>query len=127
MEENIVCQICDTCFNTKERAPLLICPSNHSACKECVGSFKQKDLARCPFCRVDLDFAGLRHNLGLIGKLGKYENEEKSLVKKNPSMMSENELIYWVSDEARKNNYLNVYEKILNRRKVPLKDHTRIW
>ena len=35
-EENIVCQICNVCFNTKQRAPLIICPSNHSVCKECV-------------------------------------------------------------------------------------------
>ena len=35
-EENIVCQICNICFNTKERAPLIICPSGYSVCKECV-------------------------------------------------------------------------------------------
>ena len=122
MEENIVCQICDTCFNTRERAPLLICPSSHSACKACVDSFRLKGTARCPFCRVDLDFTGLRQNEGLVGKLGKYESEEKSLAKKNPSMMSENELVYWASDEARKNKYMDLYEKILNRHKSPLKD-----
>ena len=126
MEEIIVCQICDTCFNSRERAPLLICPSSHSACKACVDSFRLKGIARCPFCRVDLDFAGLRQNEGLVGKLGKYESEEKSLAKKNPSMMSENELVYWVSDESRKNKYLSVYEKIINRHKSPLKDVVEI-
>ena len=33
IEENIVCQICDVCFNTKGKSPLIICPSDHTVCK----------------------------------------------------------------------------------------------
>ena len=88
IEDNIVCQICNVCFNTKERAPLIICPSNHLVCKTCIDSFCKKSLTRCPFCRVELNFAHLPSNELLIAKLGKYESEEKGFVRRNPSLMS---------------------------------------
>ena len=108
-EENIVCQICDVCFNTKERAPLVICPSNHSSCKECIDSFGKKGIDKCPFCRVAINFAGLEQNMSLLGKLARYENEEKSFAKKNPAIMSMEERIKYTSEEARKHNYMGVY------------------
>ena len=92
-EENIVCQICNVCFNTKERAPLIICPSNHSVCKTCADSFSKKNLNRCPFCRVELNFACLTSNERLMIKLGKYQSEEKGFVRKNPSFMSQQQLL----------------------------------
>jgi len=125
-EENIVCQICNVCFNTKERAPLIICPSNHSVCKECFDSFSKKNLTRCPFCRVDLNFEHLQPNQSLVVRLGKHESEEKGYVRNNPSLMSEQELRRWTSDEAKKYNYLGVYEKVLNRHTNPLNNYTMI-
>ena len=125
-EENIVCQICNVCFNTKERAPLIICPSNHSVCKTCADSFSKKSLNRCPFCRVELNFACLTNNERLMIKLGKYQSEEKGFVRKNPSFMSQQQLLRWTSEEAKKYNYLGVYEKVLSRHTKALNTYTRI-
>ena len=61
-----------------------------------------------------------------MGKLGRYENEEKKFVKKTPNLMSESELIRWTSDEARKHNYLGIYEIILNRSSNPLNKITSL-
>ena len=41
-------------------------------------------------------------------------------------MMSKEELIYFISEEARKHNYMDVFEKILTRSKVPLETYTEI-
>ena len=61
-----------------------------------------------------------------MGKLGRYETEEKSLVKKTPNLMSESELVRWTSDEARKHNYLGIYEIILSRGSSPLNKITSL-
>lgn len=119
-EENIVCEICNVCFNTRERAPLVICPSNHSACKECVEAMAGKEHTRCPFCRCDLTLAGLRQNDRLMGKLSAYENEEKKLARKTPSSLSREELLDWTLEEAKKHGYSEVVRMILSRLKRPL-------
>ena len=124
--EDIVCQICNVCFNTKERAPLIICPRSHLVCKTCVDSFRKESLNHCPFCRVELNFAHLPSNESLIVKLRKYETEEKGFFRKNPSLMNEQELIRWTLEEARKYNYLGVYEKVINRNTKSLNTFTLI-
>ena len=105
---------------------MIICPSNHSVCKACADSFSKKSLNRCPFCRVELNFAGLLNNERLMIKLGKYENEEKGYSRTNPSMMSEQELARWTLEEAKKYNYLEVFEKVINRQKKHLTNITTI-
>ena len=91
----MVCQICNICFNTKERAPMVICPSDHIVCNTCLTSFKEKSITKCPFCRVDLETGDMTQKPDLMVNLAKYENEEKGMAQNNPSMMSEEELASW--------------------------------
>ena len=71
-KENVVCEICNICFNSKERIPMIICENDHNSCRVCVDDFSSKDSAKCPFCRRDIDFANLRINKELVATLQKY-------------------------------------------------------
>ena len=124
IDENVVCQICYLCFNTKDKTPMVICPSEHIVCKICLDSFKAKEIIKCPFCRVDLNIADMKQHKDLMESLGVYENEEKGIVRKNPSLMSEEELIAWTQEEAKRHNYQEVLFLILSRSKNPLKNVT---
>ena len=99
---------------------LVICPSNHSACKECVDAMAGKEHTKCPFCRCDLALTGLRQNEFLMGKLSVYENEEKKLARKTPSSLSREELLDWTLEEAKKHGYSDIVTMILSRSKRPL-------
>ena len=77
--ESVVCEICNVCFNTKERRPLILCSHNHSACQTCVDGIKSKGMDQCPFCRTSINLNTLKPNEELMRDLEKYEKEKKSL------------------------------------------------
>ena len=121
---NIVCEICSICFNTKDRPPILLCSFNHSACRVCVDDFGKKGISKCPFCRNDLSLSNMTQNQGITKLLQKFESEEKAMVAKNPSLMSEEELLEWTLQEAKKHNYQDVIKKLVSNGRVSVKTIT---
>lgn len=71
--ESVVCEICNVCFNTKDRLPIIVCSNNHNACLSCLDGFREKDIKQCPFCRNNMNLSNPQHNFGLIKDLEKYE------------------------------------------------------
>ena len=58
--------------------------------------------------------------------LQKFESEEKAMVAKNPSMMSEEELLEWTLQEAKKHKYQDVIKKLVSNSRVSVKTITTV-
>jgi Na+/H+-dicarboxylate symporter len=41
IHKNLACEICSQRFNHHERCPMMLCPNQHNACKQCLDRLKQ--------------------------------------------------------------------------------------
>ena len=60
--KRIVCEVCSVCFHPEDRAPIILCSFNHSACRICADEFGEKGISKCPFCRNDLSLSDMTQN-----------------------------------------------------------------
>ncbi|KAL0244221.1 hypothetical protein GEMRC1_008306 [Eukaryota sp. GEM-RC1] len=49
---NLICIVCNEDFNFLERIPLIVCPENHTLCKQCTTQLLKTQ--HCPSCRSQL-------------------------------------------------------------------------
>lgn len=49
----LTCSVCMQTYNTSSREPQLVCPNNHTYCRECVEQCMRTN-RRCPECRSEM-------------------------------------------------------------------------
>lgn len=81
------CPICFTSYASDNSAPMMLCMSQHFACKICFENMfknknKERDLIKCPFCNKPVLYSNMTpfYSLKEICHLQQIFKEEESLL-----------------------------------------------